>query len=410
MQRFTPILWCLSLGFVSALSAQDFGDGSDGPLTISSDTDLGTVGVGYAQMTASASAGATTLAVSGTSNFSAGDEVLILSVIDRGGDFGAQEFHRIQSVDSATQLTLTAPLAATFTVDIDTSVQVIEVPNVTDLTVQTGGILRAPAFGGHANPVGGVIALRATGTVLVQAGGRIDVSGRGHVGGGPRIEQQNGEQGESPLGDGATISAANGGGGGGGEAAGISGGDGGGGGGYGAAGSPGLNVAGFPGGIGPGAGGAAYGAPEQTRFLLGSGGGSGGGGSIGSTSGVGGAGGGAIFIAAQTITLEGAMHCDGAPGGGGSGLGSGGGGGGSGGGVLLRGDTVSVEPGGTVTARGAAGGVAGSGVSSSGGSSGVGRIRVEYYSAFTDNGTVDPPPSSEQIVLPTAVEEPLRYL
>jgi hypothetical protein len=104
------------------------------------------------------------------------------------------------------------------------------------------------------------------------------------------------------------------------------------------------------------------------------------------------------------------MHCDGAPGGGGSGLGSGGGGGGSGGGVLLRGDTVSVEPGGTVTARGAAGGVAGSGVSSSGGSSGVGRIRVEYYSAFTDNGTVDPPPSSEQIVLPTAVEEPLRYL
>jgi hypothetical protein len=352
------------------------------------------------------------LTVDDTAAFSPGDEILILTVIDTGGNFGTSEFQTIQSVDSATQLTTAGNLANTYTVGAGASHQVVEVPNYTDVSIQSGGTLRAPGFGGPGSPVGGVLALRATGTFLVQSGGQVLMTGRGHLGGIGRGPTLPGFQGNSPLGGGGTNTVANGGGGGGGDSDFSGAGGGGGGAGYGSPGGLGLDPGGTPGGIGGGAGGAVHGDAELTVRVLGSGGGSGGGGVIG-LSGPGGNGGGLIFIAAQTITVEGDMICDGGPGGDASGpsgaAGAGGGGAGSGGGISLRGDVVTVQSGASVTARGASGGLSGIVANGDGGGSGVGRIRIEFFTSFTDLGTIDPIPSTENIVVLTGVRDHTIY-
>ena len=249
--------------------------------------------------------------------------------------------------------------------------------------MEDGGNLTAHAWDGE---TGGVVFFRAL-TVTVEAGGSIDVSGKGYRGG---LEDHNhafqfSYVGEGYLGGYGTRGRESGSGGGGGgytdgnnNYASASGG--GGGGGYGTTGADGAIVHGND--TRNGLGGEEYGLPNLSQLLVGSGGGSGGHDMEVSSryGGAGGAGGGIIFIDADAITVDGAITADGEDGG----PTSGGyvGGGGAGGSVWLRGEDLVLGES-HVTA------VGGLGQSETAGVGGVGRIRLDYSSL---EGTTEPAP------------------
>ena len=76
--------------------------------------------------------------------------------------------------------TLGSALAYDFAASGTSQSQVIRVPNYTDVTVQSGGVLTVNAWDGS---TGGVMFFRATGAVDVQSGGELTVAGRGFTGG-----------------------------------------------------------------------------------------------------------------------------------------------------------------------------------------------------------------------------------
>jgi hypothetical protein len=169
------------------------GTGADGDLSLSTEFDLSSDtsgsrtdadGVAY---NVSSISGADVTVDSTVSGIAAGDEVLILNA--HGSDaahtnVGVYEFAEVSSVSGAV-VTLTASVSNTFgeTSNADLTDQTLvlqRVPNYADVTISSGGLLTTAAWDGS---TGGVVAFRASGTVLVESGGEISASELGYAGG-----------------------------------------------------------------------------------------------------------------------------------------------------------------------------------------------------------------------------------
>lgn len=112
--------------------------------------------------------------------FYATDEVLIIQM--KGTGAGKWETRHVQSVETE-HLVLTENMENTYYAnpgDTYNKAQVIMVPQFKDVTVKNGGVLTCDAWNGS---TGGIVFFRSTGTVTVEPGGRIDVSGKGFAGG-----------------------------------------------------------------------------------------------------------------------------------------------------------------------------------------------------------------------------------
>jgi hypothetical protein len=336
------------------------GSGRDGVLTISGNSTWSAPRAGVTEIT---SANLLRLGtVSGTGDFAAGDEVLIVQIQNNDpAKVGTFEFAEVQSYSSP-QLHLSHPLINTYDLAGNSRVQVARVPHHSSVTVNGGVTLAAPAWNGTD---GGIIAFRATGSVSVD--GKISASGAGFRGVGMG-------QGEGFTGPGGGISAEpNGNGGGMGMPNGYCSG---GGGGHAAAGTSGSCAAGGT----PGQGGLSVGVADLSRLSMGGGGGTGRGPDNNCC--CSGAGGGIIVISGGEIIVNGLIESNGANGAGGGNCGgpgpdqnSGGVAGGAGGSIAIAAHTSLALGTGWVTAWGGSGG-SGVGSGPSGGGGSYGRIAV----------------------------------
>ena len=376
-----------------------FGDGSDGALTISSNTVEAPI-----DSTATGTSGTKTLTATNAS-FAADQKILIIQM--QGTNAGTYELNEIESYTAGTITTKNA-LTISYSTSGANKAQVRVLKQYTNVTVDTG-ITYAPKRWSVTTGVGGILAFLANGTVTIT--GTINAcnynlsttqdlelgygfeGGRGSVG----SSTADGFEGEGTGGDGDSQSnAANGSGGGGGNgeyANGTSGGAGGGGGGNAVTGGNGeQNLLGTKLG---GTGGTMISTSDLTTFSLGGAGGQGGPGTSSAglwTYGEGGAGGGGVMIFGVTVTVTGSITANGRPGSGGS-ANFGGGGGGGGGAVLIKAQTATLGTG-LITARygsndytepnqsneGQNGGAGGNG--------GNGAIHLDYSGSYT--GTTTP--------------------
>ena len=169
------------------------GTGADGALTVTGVVDLSTDasggrsepdGVTYA-VTA---IGTDTVTVAERADgLAAGDEVLILNLqgtTSAYGSVGTYEFGWVASVSGST-VTLDGALAETYgeasNADLTgQAVVLVRVPNYTDVTVGSAGLLTTGAWDGEA---GGVLVFRATGIVSIAAGGAVAMDESGYAGG-----------------------------------------------------------------------------------------------------------------------------------------------------------------------------------------------------------------------------------
>ncbi len=309
-----------------------------------------------------------------------GDEAVLINM--RGGpeahsSVGAWALVEIATVDGATvQLDAEPDVGFGEAGDEDITGQVVvlqRVPNYTRVVVDDGGVLTTTAWDRSG---GGLLLLRASEALVVRAGGRIDASALGYAGGDTGSSGCDGYQGESIAGWGSggacgggyneSIGA---------EVANIGGGGAnitGGGGGYGGYGHPGES---WTSGYAPPEGGLIYGDEALARLHLGSGGGGVWNGNDG-TEGPGGDGGGALVLAATSLTVEAGGSIQAAGGdthAWSTGSYSYGAGGGAGGSVwLIAGDLTLAE--GSVLATGGEGEDA---YERYGGDGGLGRVRVD---------------------------------
>jgi gliding motility-associated-like protein len=374
----------ICLGDTATLNAgtvgADYGDGSDGALTVSSGTsytDAVRTGV-----TGTNAAGENTLTVASSSGFAVGDEIIIITMVDANTSVnttGKHEFNIITAISGNT-LTLAAIRAFAFNASSTQIHQAIKVPNYTNVSISSGATLTCAAWDGS---TGGVLCFRANGTLTNS--GTITAVGKGYRGVGHTALWRNkdGAQGEGIYGTGyaggnssgsnnVTWNGANGNGGGGGTGRQDSGG--GAGGGYASNGTNGNNSGGHFGGTG----GLSVGTANLDLLIMGGAGGEGGGDEDGALAGSGGNGGGIIYISASITQNAGTITCNGNNGGngtnsgGGGGCGMGGGGGGAGGSIKL----ISVFDGtGTITSIGGNGGT-NNGCGGAGGAGSVGRIAL----------------------------------
>lgn len=360
-----------------------FGDGSDGALTISSNTT-------EAPIDSACTGTISTVSLSATNaSFAAGQKVLIHQ--SQGTGAGTNQVNSIVSYTAGT-ITLSDALNATYT----TGAQVRVLKQYTNVTVNTGITYTAKAWNGT---VGGILAFLASGTVTVTGtisanggvGGSVygnNTSIAGGTGGGFRggigyIYSTAGGGGHGGCGEGTTAVSsrkitANGNGGGGGSNN-IGGGSGGGGGGNGTAGSVGGGDDATN-----GAGGGTSGSADLTTLTFGGGGGgmsyyS----TINATTASGASGGGIVFIAGVTLTVTGSITANGGAGG----LGSdyGGGGSGAGGSVLLKSQVATL---GTALITATGGSPRSTTPTQTGGAGGTGRVALAYYTSYT--GTTSP--------------------
>lgn len=348
----------------------DTGDGSDGALTV---TSTNIIINDYTRITtASVSSGSTSFDVNSASEFSVGDEILIIQM-QHSSNAGVYEFANIFAINS-NAITISESLSnsyasGTFDSGTSTAAQIVKVPQYTSVTIDSGASLTASAWDGYK---GGILVFRASGDVNVT--GIINLTGKGFRGG-DRVGSF--QQGESYNGRGSgNIKSANYGGGG----SGTTGGGnepGAGGGGFGTAGQNGEDDEAGAGGTG----GSTYGVANLSKIYFGSGGGASG--TSDTNDGNGGAGGGIVMIYSATTTTSGNILSEGA-----DGLTAnsvyGGAGAGSGGSIQLT--AINLIIGGIkVKADGGTGGdPGGSGV---GGDGGSGRIRLDYSGL---SGTTSP--------------------
>jgi hypothetical protein len=166
--------WVPPAGFPG--DTPSMGTGADGALTVANGQTVYADGI-RAALTSSALSGTNTLSVSTSAGFSAGDEVLVIQMT--GPTAGRYEARTISGAGGNT-LTLDSVLAFDFAASTNSQSQVVRVPNYTDVTIQSGGVLTVNAWDGT---TGGVMFFRATGTVDIQAGGDLTVAGRGLLGG-----------------------------------------------------------------------------------------------------------------------------------------------------------------------------------------------------------------------------------
>lgn len=361
-----------SYKFDIGTSANYFGDGDDGALTISSNTTNAPT-----DSACTGTSGAYTLTATNAA-FAAGDQILIHQT--QGTGAGAWQKNQIQSYTAGT-ITLVYPLNRTYT----TGAQVLVLAEYTNVTVNAGITWTAKAWNGT---VGGILAFLASGTVTVN--GTITAQGKGfRYGDRPAAGSGNsGKTGESYASSTYNVATRtanySGGGGGGGNQSGVDYGSSGGGGGYG--------TSGYGGGlIYSGYGGATAGGVDLTSTLLfGGGGGSGGNSYTGSQGGYGGRGGGIIWAGGVTVTI-GAAGSIIASGNQGQvadlGHACGGGGGGAGGSVFIACQVGTLGTSKLITAGGL-GGYNTNGFRLDGGAGGYGRLHINYLTSYT--GTTTP--------------------
>lgn len=357
-----------------------FGDGTDGQLTVTPGTPV-SVNTTSTPVNATSVSGSTSLSVASSVGFASGKEVLIHQ--SQGTGIGMYDFRAILAVASGV-LTFTQPLTNVYTAGGNSHAQVILVPHYTDVTVQGSATLTAPAWNGS---TGGILIYRASGTTTIN--GTLTVTGIGFMGGAGNFAND-GYQGEGQVGTGSISTNANGNAGGGGR----SGYDDGGGGGGGANGSDGNNGQSGSGGLNQGAAGQrglTAGSADLSVAPFGGGGGAGGG-RNGWAGGSGGQGGGLTLINSKSISVNGAVHANGADGASFSTVFGGGGGGGAGGSILLRGQTISL---GSLLVTASSGAGAQESQSGTGGNGSAGRIRVEYVNSVS--GTTSPTASTQQL-------------
>ncbi len=349
------------------------GDGSDGAFLV----DAGDAALNTIMTTANGGMGRTELILADATGFAAGQMVLVQQA--QGPNAGRFSLHRIEGV-AGEVATLNPALAAPYSTGGGAIAQAVVVPQYTDLSV-TGGRVVAPAWDGT---TGGIVAIAATGTVTIGAGGSIDVDGRGFRGTPSAATFANiiGMQGEGDLGPGARAVTANASGGGGGAISTCNRGPGGGGGAGGEAGGLGGVIC-----TPATAGGVVAGGDGSLLF-----GGAGGQGGPPFLSGSG-HGGGAVVIFAANLEVEGTIIARGAAGAVARGFFStcgGGGGGGAGGTIYLDVDNAVLGED-LVSAGGGAGGPVGTVAMCAGlfgGDGGSGRVSVRGDSIM---GTTVPP-------------------
>jgi hypothetical protein len=335
------------------------------------------------------------LVQTGSAAFEAGMEVLLYQV--QGTNAGRYEFAVIESVNGNT-IQLTDSLANSFTVGGNSKATVTRVPHYQNITIRDGGVLTGSAWDGS---TGGILAFRATGTVQIETGGRIDVSSLGYRGGtNGSSGGQTGQQGESELGIGSRTGSGTcnppsnrngaGGGGGNGDSGDEGSGGGGAGGGHAAAGGWGDCGSYHAGGLG----GWALGSPDMSQIFFGGGGGGGGNDNNDTTAGDGGNGGGIVLAFARHWNVAGNILANASAGGNGNSC-SGGGGGGAGGSIRLAGYELALNAEHVVAAGGARGIAATCSNPSHGGNGSVGRVRIEFCEAIS--GTTNPSASQQRL-------------
>jgi hypothetical protein len=380
-----------SYKFDIATSSSSFGDGSDGALTISSNTT-------DAPIDSACSGTVDTYALTATNtSFAAGQKILIHQT--RGTNAGTYQETSIASYTAGT-ITTVDKLKITYSSTGDNKAQVLVGKQYSAVTINSSRILTAKAWDGT---TGGILYFFCSGTFANN--GAITATGKGFRGGlGTTSTGTSGDAGNYGwMGEGSAAASyrrtwtsndaniTNGSGGEGGGQAGQRNG-GGGGGGNGTVGGIGTSTGGP--GEGPmangGDGGVVTGSADLTTALFGGGGGGGGvDWPLGATSGAGGAGGGFIHIRAATTTNSGTIASGGSDGVAGSSTGSfaGGGAGGAGGSILFKSQTATL---GTllVTATGGTGGTGSSPYAGNGGNGGDGRIHLDYSTSYT--GTTNP--------------------
>jgi hypothetical protein len=365
-----------------------FGSGLEGDLVVASGQTIYTDAV-KSSISSTLASGSTTVTVNTITGFSIGQEVILIQ--NRGTGNGNYEFAKVSNL-SGNVLTLEKGLTNGYTIDGNSKAQVIRIPQYRNVTIQNGGTLTASAWDGS---IGGVLMFRVSGTLIVNSGGQISMTGKGFVGGASVYGAapgfgQHGRQGEGYNGPaGAQTKSPNGNGGGGGY--GNEGGDGGGGGGNAGSGAGGNTR--YNTGDG-GNGGYASGA----LVVFGGGGGSGGGegnSNTSSVSGAGGVGGGAILFGARNTQVSGGIISNGTNGGTGTRTeeGSGGGGGGAGGSIVIQSQDISIGSG-NIIATGGGGGSTTGNAAGSGGSGSVGKIRIDYGKIV---GTSNPAATVNQV-------------
>lgn len=341
-----------------------FGDGSDGALTISSNTTEAPI-----DSTCTGTSGTTSLTATNAS-FAAGQILLIHQT--QGTGAGTGQRNKIASYTAGT-ITLDTALNATYA----SGAQVRVMKQHTDVTINSGITYSAKNW---SSGKGGILAFLANGTIGVTgtlnvngttATGSGGAQGVGFIGGSVAGA---GDTGEGTVGASVvnTTSANGNGGGGGASSSGA-----GGGGGNGAAGSSGTGTTG-------GSGGNAVGTADLTTMNFGGGGGAAYENSP--TAGGGGSGAGIIFISGATVTVTGTFTANGGGGRAGQAAGDPGGGAGAGGSILIKAQTATLGAA-LITASGGTGG-AGNGAGGTGGNGGVGRIHLDYYTSYT--GTTTP--------------------
>jgi uncharacterized repeat protein (TIGR01451 family) len=315
-----------------------------------------------------------------------GTEVILYQA--QGDTVGNYEFATIQAINGGV-LVVDHPLAHSYTNDSIHKAFVMKVPHFRNVSIANAAVLTAPAWDGIS---GGLLVFRASGTVTIAVGGKIDMAGKGYRGGaGSHRCAGQAYSGESYNGTGTSCSSAGckvaanfGGGGNGGDYAGST--AGGCGAGYATRGSQARQ--------GWDMSGSAYGTADLSQIFYGSGGGGGyeDNAPCNGTGGAGGNGGGIIIVAANhldangiiTATANNGVSVPTPPGASG--------GGGSGGSVFIKTHTANLGTG--ISALGGAGGV-GSYDGANGAVGANGRIRVEY--CYTATGTTNPPASSQPV-------------
>ena len=169
------------------------GTGADGPLAVAGTFDLSVDSSGSrvfpdgVAFVVTAIAGADVTVAGPPDGLAAGDEVLVINL--HGSDAahqaaGTWEFATVASV-AGDVVSLLLPVTGVFgevhNGDLaDQAIVLQRVPHYTDVTVASAGELTAAAWDGA---LGGVVAFRASGTVLVEAGGVISADALGYLGG-----------------------------------------------------------------------------------------------------------------------------------------------------------------------------------------------------------------------------------
>jgi hypothetical protein len=358
-----------------------YGNGSNGSLTISTNTTFSTSNAGC-----SGTSGTTSLTLDAASTFA--DNNLVFIHQTRGTGVGNWELNKIASGGGTTSIMLDHDLQNTYTNSGASQAQILELKQYSNVTVNTGINWTAPNWDqnkggcvvflckGTTTITGNIILSGSSGTSELSGGDATGtVSGRGFrngLGDGTDPVSSNTTS-EGTIGDRITTqTSANG-----------NGGGSGGGGGSGAGGGNGTAGGNGVGATTNGTGGSTAGNAALTSMVFGGGGG---GGHWPGRHGSGGTGAGLSLIITKDISITGTINANGGSGGSAtSGIGDSAGGGGAGGSVIIKAQTATLGTN-KITATAGAGGT--SSGSRPGGAGGVGRIHLDYLN--TPSGTTNP--------------------